>query len=258
MKIFISWSGDLSYRAALALRDWIPVVLPFARVWISSEDIRKGRRWGAELAAELDTTNCGIVCLVPTNIEESWLNFEAGALSKAVDQAQVHPFLLGMRPGDLEGPLAQFQATEFAPDDLKKLIGSINAIAGGEALEPERIERNFQMSWAGLAQHLTPIAAEASVERAAKASNVGPGIPVPTHDLSEEDIKTLKLVADAVGRMNAGYLATALTIHPQRAQHMLERLGSLNFVYARPNERSGTTWHLSATGRAELVNRNLL
>jgi len=167
MKIFISWSGDLSYRAALALRDWIPVVLPFARVWISSEDIRKGRRWGAELAAELDTTNCGIVCLVPTNIEEPWLNFEAGALSKAVDHAQVHPFLLGMRPGDLVGPLAQFQATEFAPDDLKKLIGSINAIAGGEALEPETIERNFQMSWADLAQHLTPIAAEASVERAA-------------------------------------------------------------------------------------------
>ena len=82
MKVFISWSGELSHRIALHLKEWLPVVLPFVDAWVSSEDIPKGTRWGTELATQLEGTNSGIVCLVPGNLNESWLNFEAGALSK--------------------------------------------------------------------------------------------------------------------------------------------------------------------------------
>lgn len=53
MKLFISWSGEISHKVAVVLRDWIPAVIPSITPWVSTEDIRKGTRWGAELAKEL-------------------------------------------------------------------------------------------------------------------------------------------------------------------------------------------------------------
>jgi hypothetical protein len=41
MKIFISWSGELSHRVALELRDWLPMVINALEPYVSSKDIEK-------------------------------------------------------------------------------------------------------------------------------------------------------------------------------------------------------------------------
>jgi hypothetical protein len=142
VKLFITWSGDVSHKLALALRDWLPVVLPFLEPWVSSEDIPKGRRWSPELAHQLETSNSGILCLVPENVSEPWINFEAGALSKSINIARIHPFLLGLDPRQLPGPLGQFQATIFARDDVRKLVKALNA-EGGSRLSDDQVTHNF-------------------------------------------------------------------------------------------------------------------
>ena len=81
MKVFISWSGPQSYGVALVLREWLPTVLQYLEPWVSSEDIDKGARWTDALGTELDASKFGIICLVPGNVDEPWLNFEAGAIS---------------------------------------------------------------------------------------------------------------------------------------------------------------------------------
>jgi hypothetical protein len=134
MKLFISWSGELSQRLALHLGAWLPNVLPFVEAWVSSEDIPKGVRWGAELATQLEGTDSGIVCLVPDNLNAAWLNFEAGALSKSVTEGHVHPFLFGLDSHDLVGPISQFQATRFSKDDVHKLVKALNSEAGTAAM----------------------------------------------------------------------------------------------------------------------------
>ena len=59
------------------------------------------------------------------NLNEKWILFEAGALSKTKD-AHVCTFLLDLKPTDVEHLLVQFQATQFKKKDVWKLIRTIN------------------------------------------------------------------------------------------------------------------------------------
>ena len=148
MKIFISWSGKPSLNVATALRDWLPYIFNGIELFVSSEDIRKGKRWPLEVSKELDACNFGIVCLTPDNLEAPWLLFESGALSKSVKEASVYTLLVGgLRIGDIEGPLSHFQHTMFEQEDFFKLVKSINEAQGPNKQEETRLRKIFDKFW---------------------------------------------------------------------------------------------------------------
>lgn len=89
MKVFISWSGDLSKRLAEALRDWFPDVIQVIETFFTPADVDKGSLWESEIAGQLETSDFGILVLTPTNTSAPWLVFEAGALSKHRGKARV-------------------------------------------------------------------------------------------------------------------------------------------------------------------------
>ena len=99
MKVFISWSGQRSHYIADSLRGWLPRVIQSLRPWMSDEDIAAGSRWLPEIAKELSDARVGVLCITPENQSSPWLLFEAGALSKTLDQTFVCPLLFDMRPG---------------------------------------------------------------------------------------------------------------------------------------------------------------
>lgn len=101
MKVFISWSGDLSHKVAVILRDWLPSVIQSLESYVSSEDIDKGARWSTDISKELEDSSFGILCITRENLDPPWLNFEAGALSKSVDRSRVSPFLFGVKRSDI-------------------------------------------------------------------------------------------------------------------------------------------------------------
>jgi hypothetical protein len=150
MKVFISWSGKRSETAALALRDWLPCVLQSTLPFVSSEDLRKGKRWLIELSTELQATTFGIICLYPDNIHSSWINFEAGALSKSLKESSTCTLLLGgLSPTDVEGPLSMFQHTVFSKPDILKLIHAINR-ASEHPVDEARLVVVFEKFWPDL------------------------------------------------------------------------------------------------------------
>ena len=253
MKIFVSWSGDLSHDVAVALRGWLPVVLPDADPWVSSEDIPKGSRWATELATQLDTTNCGILCITPQNAQEAWINFEAGALSKTVAQAQIHPFLLGLRPEDLTGPLAQFQITEFERTDVAKLVRALNSAAGAHQLSHDRLEHNVRTCWPILEASLAELTARAL----SPAHEVGSDTFDTAPELSDEQVAVLRTVMDAT-RSGAVHISEVLSMHRERARYFADQLEELDLLERHDSTVSGRSWSLSARGREELVRRGML
>lgn len=147
MKVFISWSGELSKQVALVLKDWIPDVLQGVETWISTDDIEKGSLWFGDISKQLADTGIGILCLTRENISAPWVLFEAGALSKGLSANRVCPLLVNLNHSDLKPPLSQFNGTLPKKDDMLRLIQTINAQGREKALSPERVQKSFDQWW---------------------------------------------------------------------------------------------------------------
>lgn len=161
MKLFISWSGELSHQVALVFRDWLPSVIQTITPYVSSEDIEKGARWSSDVSHELQASSYGILCVNRDNINAPWLNFEAGALSKAVDTSRVSPFLLGLKRSEVSGPLLQFQSTIYEKDDLRKLVFTLNSLDETSQLTDTRLEEIFDVWWSRFQTRIDPLQAQA-------------------------------------------------------------------------------------------------
>jgi hypothetical protein len=157
MKVFISWSGDLSKRLGEAIRDWIPGVLQTVTPYFTPSDIEKGARWSMDIAKELEESQIGILCVTQDNLHSDWILFEAGALSKRMQKSHVCPILFGITNTDLAGPLKQFQTTDFEKGEFHKLLGVMNAQLGEYKLPPKTLELVFDKWWPDLEAKINEI-----------------------------------------------------------------------------------------------------
>lgn len=159
MDVFISWSGQRSGGVAEALRSWLPQVINAVKPWLSSADIDKGARWSSDVASKLGTSKVGIICITPENVHADWILFEAGALSKTLENTFVCPLLVGLRASDIRGPLAQFQATGAAKDDIRRLVRTINTALEDKGRPDRELDEAFDVWWPKLEARLSDLPA---------------------------------------------------------------------------------------------------
>ena len=143
-----------SGAAAEALRTWLPKIINAVKPWLSSADIDKGARWSTDIAVRLESSKAGIICLTPSNLQSEWILFEAGALSKTIANTFVCPFLIGLEPTQVKGPLAQFQATKAVREDVLRLLKTLNSGLDETALTEAHIEEAFEVWWPKLDSQL--------------------------------------------------------------------------------------------------------
>lgn len=217
MKVFISWSGDLSRELGEALRDWLPAVIQNVKPFFTPNDIEKGARWGKDIAQELQSSAIGIFCLTKENLTKPWIMFEAGALSKQLDSSRVCPVLFGVESSDLEGPLVQFQASPFSEAEMKKLIRTINTGLGEQRLDDSVLNSVFEMWWPKLNEKVTKIVEKHNSKPAHKS-----GIR-SDRDLLEEVLELARL--NASSSMNK--VRRLQTVDPTALQHSLKHILAL-------------------------------
>jgi len=156
MNIFVSWSGGLSHAVALALREWLPLVLPPVRLWVSSEDIPKGRQWYENLSKQMRDGDIGIFCLTAENVNSPWINFEAGAISKALPGSSLWTLLVGgLEPGAIRGPFEQIQHTVWHKTDVRRLVHSMNYELAAGGLPKAQVDSAFDEHWPKIEETVT-------------------------------------------------------------------------------------------------------
>lgn len=175
MKVFVSWSGDLSKKYAAFLKNWLEQCIQSVEVFFSAEDIEKGETWHAKLSSELRDTNFGIVCLTSENVNAPWIHFEAGALSKMLD-SRVATLAINVNFADIKGPLSTFQATKLEKEDIYQLLGSINK-SQEKPLAEDKLKASFDAFWPNFEKHIeqanetTKVAKDEKKSASSKVSN---------------------------------------------------------------------------------------
>ncbi|WP_104061124.1 LuxR C-terminal-related transcriptional regulator [Arthrobacter sp. 4R501] len=181
MKIFISWSGEESKQVALLLKGWLKKILQATDPWMSDVDIQPGTRWSQSIAGELQTSGFGIICVTPSNESAEWINFEAGALSIAIQdgtERKVVPLLIGFdnRGAIQRGPLGLFNALRFVKEDVWKLLLTLNAELPN-ALDGDDLGDLFETYWPKLA---------AQVEELKKLEKTPSPAPISQEEMIKE------------------------------------------------------------------------
>ncbi|WP_300561247.1 toll/interleukin-1 receptor domain-containing protein [uncultured Oscillibacter sp.] len=179
MKIFISWSGSKSQEVAKILKQWIPCVIQSVEPYFSSADIDKGARWSTDIAKELQDASFGILCVTKDNLSSSWLNFEAGALSKSIEQSKVCPFLVDLKPSDIaDSPILQFQMANATQDDVFKLFKSINSNLGDSKLSEDVLSTTFDTFWPKIEEALKSVSSITDVTTTSKKASKDVQAPI--------------------------------------------------------------------------------
>lgn len=171
MKIFISWSGELSKLVALEIRNWLKKVIQAVDPYMSSKDTSPGTRLYSEIFKELEDTKFGISCITVENQGNTWINFEAGALAKNTD-GRVCPLLIDdIDATALKAPLNQFKYIYFKRDDMFELAKNINESLDDKIekkLPPETLNETFNVWWDELDKKIKKIKEEVAIKSKTK------------------------------------------------------------------------------------------
>lgn len=249
MKVFISWSGNLSKQLAEALSKWLPRTLQYVKPYFSPDDIEKGARWDSEISEELKNSKVCIIALTRQCLDSKWIMFEAGAISTSHDKARVCAILFDVRPIDVEGPLQRFQATEFSKDDIRRLLETINSNAEDDRkLTQDLLDDAFATRWPELEDAVT------------KILEAAPPAPLPERG----DRSLLEEVVGAVRSMHAeqGEIRDTLNdiarllLFPSGVAAAEQRLSGVRIAHSpQPGATSfgkgGSTTNFSVTGKTE-------
>jgi hypothetical protein len=215
MKVFLSWSGPRSRAVASALNEWLPLVIQTIEPWFSPET-EKGARWASEIAGSLEETDFGIICITRENLDSNWLHFEAGALSKR-SESRACTLLLDLSPADVPPPLGQFQHTEAKRDDVRRLLGTLSALAD-RPLSTETLDRVFAAMWPSFEAAISGI----PVTRSSRKPEVR-----SERDLLEEILGILRANMEVSDTRTADGRSIRDLLKRDAAPSVLERLGRL-------------------------------
>jgi hypothetical protein len=189
VKVFISWSGELSRSIATALTEWLKSVVQHVDPWMSDEKIGSGARWSDAIAKSLGETNFGIVCVTQANQREPWLIFEAGALAKSVKLARVVPLCIDLLPSQVTGPLSDFQGRQLDRHGVSRLVHDINA-ALEKPMPKEQMDTVFDVWWPRL---------EAAAGKAIKAAPLDTEPRRSAEDMLEELVERIRRIDRQAG-----------------------------------------------------------
>jgi hypothetical protein len=192
MKIFLSWSGERSKEVAQAFHEWLPSVLQAAKTWFSPEDIKVGKSWRDTVVSALEDNNRGLLFLTHENASAAWVMFEAGALSKNIEDSSVCPVLCGITTTDLIGPLSAFQAIRVIErDDVWKLIKDYNGHLGDLRLEESVLKLSFNRAWPELDNKIKEILGRET-----------PKTTRNTQDIAEETLDIVRQIQQELDNKN--------------------------------------------------------
>ena len=172
--VFISWSGKYSksYEVAVLLHEWLPVVIQQVDFWIS-EDVELGKFAIQNILSKLFVAKAGIFCITEKSLNSNWLNFEAGAISKANnatdanDVNNVISLLIDVPENNFYNsgsPLTNFQSVSLTKKNMLKIVNTLNNLTDNP-LSEEILRKAFEANWETFEKEYKKIISSKEIEQ---------------------------------------------------------------------------------------------
>ena len=149
--IFLCWAGEESRKIAKEVKVCLLDIFgPSIDIFFSEQNIAAGHTWNWDLTKELEVRDIGILCLTPNNVDNVYIHFEAGALSKHREKSLVIPLLFQVTYSELKGPLISFQSVPSDNRDkvLENFLKELNSHLNESRQETtERLQRAVDNEW---------------------------------------------------------------------------------------------------------------
>jgi hypothetical protein len=231
LTVFISWSLPLSRHVAEILHHWLKRLLQNVRPWMSKQDIEKGKFWANEVVSGIEDSTVGIAVVTPANVDRPWINFEAGALARAIEPSNgiVSPLLINISNTNIQNsPLNTLQVTRFEKDDFYQLLQAINSRLRPRPVDAEILREEFEDKWPKLEQ-----AVQAAIEEAIEdeVANAEPAAR-PVEEVLEDVVASMRLLSQDMNimRIEASLQSPELQearVKDARRQAIYEELSSI-------------------------------
>ena len=128
IEVFISWSGNTGNAIALKFREHLCSFLDL-KVFMSDQDLTKGKQWLDELHEKLKSTNYGLFIITKDTVNSEWMAFEAGAINLNGQSIHVTPLLFGVPSSDMPKYLSNLQFCQFDEKDFKKVFHQLDSLS---------------------------------------------------------------------------------------------------------------------------------
>lgn len=167
MKVFLSWSKKPSEDYAKVIYEYLPMMINIKTedIFMSKESINLGENGIGKINERLSESGFGLLFMTPNNKNETWLNFEAGAISKGLSTNRVTPLVFDAKTEEVlsGGPIANLQGIGYSKDNLLKIVLDINESLPKELLKDRVIvEKTFSILWSEISKKINDISGEKS------------------------------------------------------------------------------------------------
>ena len=253
--VYAVWSGAPSQQIALLLTKWMPIFLQgTVDCWLAASDIRRSCGWGPELAKRLDESNLAILCLLPENTNEDWVQSEAGTLTKSIEDGHIFCLCFGVDPAHLPGALGEFQATVFEKSDFLQFLKRLN-VTYGLPLSEKEIEEVFNSVWNAFAAEIQGVMETVpSSDLEAVTFSEPEDLELPIDQLRI----LLWLIEHPIAKPTAPRLARDLNMHPAAAELHLDELLDREYIGSSATMSGGDAkWYIDREGRKYLQFKGL-
>jgi len=238
--VFISWSGPRSNHVAKFLRKWLRNVIHSARPWMSEKDIKSGNVSVNSIRTALASAKVGIVCLTPENLKEPWLNFEAGGLLRTPEaETRVCTYLLaGLEPGQLEYPIAMFQAKIADKEQTLALVQDVNKYLDENPLTEAEMKEAFEKWWPDLEKELNALPTPSSAPPPRRTND---DMVAEILELTRSIVPAVREISEqAVRSRSAKFLAAALAEASRISRFALDPLPQREYTTEPPAQPTTT------------------
>lgn len=134
MKVFLSWSNDLTGFVAQQFEERLRLVLGGSVEPFLSRNMAPGTRPMDRILVELEESQHLLAFLTRDDLNPPWVIFEAGAVGKHSDKSNVTPITIGFSPGAIEPPLKIMRQGVSIDDEdgIRKVFTLICKAAKGD------------------------------------------------------------------------------------------------------------------------------